>query len=326
MGVTTVKAEKVVTTSLALLEREVILPSTFWRDAAGDFTGTKNDTITIKVPAYTSSRKNTLRSGAGRTRDSLVERGVDVTLTSRLYKDVEITDENFTLDITDFMNQVMAPCLRSIVRGYEDECALLMEGATYANELTLNTSAPLTTLRRARKLLNNANVPMSDRFLAVGSDIEEFILNAQQLIENAARAGDDSALRDAEMGRIAGFRPFVTNALDPQIAVAYHRTAFVLNTRAPKVPAGAPWGATQSVGGFAIRAVQVLDPADIVNILATEAWVGTNVVEDFGYVNTKGKFVPGGDPENPVTPADSASGVEADMFVRAVKITDTTSA
>jgi hypothetical protein len=322
MAVKPIKAEVVVETALALLEREVLLPNTMWKDAAGDFRGKKNDTITIRLPAYTSSRKNALRSGGVRTRDSLSERSVDVTLTSRLYKDVEITDEEFTLDILDFTKQVMSPILRSIVRGYEDECADLMSGASYDNIVTIDTSNPLASFRRARKHLNNASVPMSDRYLAVGSDVEEYVLNAQTFQEQAAQLGDPSAMRDAAMGRVAGFQPFVSNALEPDEAFAYHRTAYVLNTRAPMVPSGAPWGQTMSAGGFAIRAVQIMDPTDIVNVLATEAWVGTNTVTDFGSIDDKGKFVPGEDPENPATIAGH-DAIESDRFVRAVKLSVT---
>jgi hypothetical protein len=320
MAVTTIKAEKVVATALALLEREVVLPATVWRDAAGDFAGAKNDTISIRLPSYTSSRKNTLRAGSARTRDALVERKVDVTLEARLYKDVEVTDENFTLDIVDFTQQVMAPCLRSIVRGYEDELADLFDAPTYQVEIEIDTTNPLAALREARKALNNASVPQSERFLAVGSDVEEVILNATQVQENIARTGDASALRDASMGRLAGFTPFVSNALAPDVAYAYHRTAFVLSSRAPMVPAGAPWGATMAQDGFAIRAVQVLDPTEIINILATEAWVGTNYVTDHGSLDANGKFIPSEDPGTPVTPAGH-DAVQSDRFVRAVKLT-----
>jgi len=313
MPVSTIKAEKVVETALALLEREVILPMLVWRDAVGDFRGSKNDTISIRLPSYTSARKNALRSGDVRVRDSLAERKVDVTLDTRLYKDIEVTDENFTLDILDFTKQVMSPCLRSIVRGYEDEVGELMSGATYATELVLDEANPYKTFVAARKALNNASVPQANRALVVGSDIEEFVLNATTWVANLAASGDPSALRDAETGRIAGFKVVVSNAIAPDEAYAFHQTAYALSTRAPMVPAGAPWGATLSEGGFAIRAVQVLDPTDIVNILATEAWVGTNVVTDFGSFDVKGKFVPGNDPANPSSDDD-------DLFVRAVKI------
>jgi hypothetical protein len=314
MGVATIKAEKVVETALALLEREVVLPRLVWTDAAGDFRGVKGDTISIRLPAYTKARKNTLRSGDPRTRDNLEERKVDVSLTTRLYKDVEVTDENFTLDILDFTKQVMAPCLRSIVRGYEDEVAILMDGATYEVELTLDEDNPYATFIEARKALNKAQVPQSGRALVVGADVEAFVLLATTFVANLAAAGDVSALRDAQTGRIAGFDVVVSNALlNPGSAFAFHKTAYALNTRAPMVPSGAPWGASMSEGGFAIRAVQVLDPTEIVNILATEAWVGTNVVKDHGTIDEDtGMFEPSEDP-------DLVNGTDL-IFVRAVKI------
>lgn len=330
MSVTTIKAKSVVDTALALLEREILLPGTVWVDPVNgaEFTGKIGDAVTIRLPAYAgNARKNALRSGGARTRDSLHERSVDVSLDTRLYKDVEITDEVNTLDIVDFTKQVMSPVLRSLIQGLEDEVAGEMESATYAQEVDFDDfDNPLKALRRARKLLNNASVPMSQRYLAVGSDVEEDILNAQEFQENAARTGDETALRDAAMGRVAGFQPFVSLSLEPDMAVAYHRTAFALPTRAPKVPDGAPWGAVESRNGFSMRVVQVLDPDTINNILASEIWTGSSVVEDFGYINDKGAFIPGADPDNPATPADSASGAEAELFVRAVKLTSSGSA
>lgn len=318
MSVTTIKAEKVVETALALLEREVILPNLVWRDAVGDFAGAKNDTISIRLPSYTKARKNALRSGDARTRDTLEERKVDVSLTSRLYKDVEITDENLSLDIVDFTKQVMSPCLRSIVRGYEDEVATLMEDATYEVTLELDETDPYKTFVSARKALNKAQVPQSGRVLVVGADVEEFVLLATTWVANLAASGDPSALRDAKTGRIAGFDVVVSNSIDPTTAYAFHKTAYALSSRAPKVPAGAPWGATMSEGGFALRAVQVLDPTDIVNILATEAWVGTNVVKDHGTIDgTTGMFEPSEDP-------DIEDGTDL-IFVRAVKIENASS-
>lgn len=97
-----IKATRVVSTALGLLVRELSLPQTVWRDAAGDFRGAKDDTISIRVHAYAPARKRALRSGAGRTKDTLHERKVDVTLDTDVYKDVGITDEELTLDIANF--------------------------------------------------------------------------------------------------------------------------------------------------------------------------------------------------------------------------------
>src|SRR3954451_3813641 len=107
MANTFLKPTRIVDAGLAVLARDLTLPNLVWQNAAGDFAGAANDTISIRVPAYASARTRALRSGAARTRDFVVERKVDVTLATDVYKDVEITDEQLSLDIVDFTNQVM---------------------------------------------------------------------------------------------------------------------------------------------------------------------------------------------------------------------------
>src|SRR5690606_20662143 len=141
-----IKAEKVLFAGLGALEREVVLPSLVMRNSFGDFKGAKNDTIIITVPAYTSARERGMRTGATRSRDNLNEGQVSVTLNTNLYKDVLITDEELTLDIRDFGEQVMQPITNAMVRGYEEEVADLMEGASYEHTVSWDANDPHSTL------------------------------------------------------------------------------------------------------------------------------------------------------------------------------------
>jgi len=309
--VTTIKPEVVVSAALGILSREVVLPALVWRDAGGDFAGAKNDTISIRLPAYFTARTRELRSGDARTKDSLVERKVDVTLDTDVYADVPITDEELTLDISNFGEQVLNPVLGGVVRALEDELIATMQGATYEREIEFDADDPQATLLRARRLLNDANVPQANRTLAVGSAIEEALLASAQN-RDVSQSGSDSALRDAVIDRRAGFTIVSVPGLDPYEAYAFHRTAFVMSSRAPVVPQGAPWGATMSSGGFAIRVVRVFDPNEVEDRLVVDSWVGTNVVLDAGTIGSDGKFVPA------TSPASDGSDL---LFVRAVKIT-----
>src|SRR5690606_41071083 len=79
-----------------------------------------------------------------------------------------------------------------------------MVTADYAYELDLDEDEdPYETFIEARKLLNMANVPTNDRIAVVGAEIEARILKSKHLSE-ADKAGDNSALRDAVIGRYAG--------------------------------------------------------------------------------------------------------------------------
>lgn len=304
-----IKAERVVATALGLLERDSRLAGLVWRDAAGDFRGAKGDTITVRLPAYAAAKKRGLRSGATRTKGQLIERSVDVTLTENLYLPIEITDPDLTLDIESFNRQVTGPVARAILRGIEDEIVAEAQSADYEFHLQLDQQKPHETITRARRHLNDAQIPMDGRALVVGSAVEEVILNSENFVR-VDHSGSDSALRRAQIGRVADFDVFYVPGLDPEEAYAFHQTAFVLNQRAPMVPNGAPWGAVDTFESFAIRFVQAIDSDSVVDVFHGDVFVGTNHVKDVGSI-TNGVFEPAEDPEE--------VGQE-EHFVRAVKI------
>jgi hypothetical protein len=299
MAITTIRASQVVSAGLGLLRRERVLGGLVWRVAAGDFTGSLNDTISIRVPAYAKARTRALRSGTTRVRDSLAETKVDVTLDTDVYKDVKISDEELTLDIANFGEQVLNPLMAGVADTIEDAIIAEMTNATYAKTLAFSYSGNAWTdlIVPARELLNNARVPQAGRILAVGSGIETEMLSTDLFVK-ANESGSTTALEEATLGRKAGFTIVSVPGLDPDEAYAFHATAFPLVGRAPVVPAGAPWGAVMSYDGYAIRAVRVLDSDEIVDVLALDSWVGTGVAKDTGYFNADDQF----------TPSDEAAG------------------
>lgn len=299
-----VKAERVVAAALGLLEREVVLPARVTRLAEADFVGARDDTVNLRVGAYATARTRALRSGASRTRDELTERTVPVKLSTDIYKDIRLTDENLTLDIRNFEEQVLQPAAAAIARKIEEELVATITGASYAKSIAFayaSGNAWKDLIVKARELLNKHRVPSGGRVLAVGSGIETAMLNTDLFVQ-AQQSGTTSALEEATIGRKAGFEIISVPALGPDEAYAFHPTAFGLAQMAPVVPAGAPWGATRAFGGFALRAVQVLDPNSIEDILALDAYLGTAAVKDAGYFDGDGVFHPAegqlGDPKD----------------------------
>lgn len=305
------KAERLVRTALGLLERDTVLARLVWRDAGGDFAGAKGDVINVRLPAYAKAKKRALRSGDSREKSALKERLVTVSLDNDIYLSVPVTDEELSLDVESFAAQVLAPMIGAEVRGVEDEILAEVEGAEYpeARIVTIDPDNPLPGITRARRLLNDARVPFSDRSLVLGSGLEEVLINK---LTPADESGSTGALREASLGgRLRGFNPFAVPGLDPEAGYAFHRSAYVLSSRAPAVPRGAPYGATGVFEGFAVRIVQAIDPDEVVDNVHTDVWTGTNHVTDVGEIDDNGFFEPAEDPE--------ASGVEA-VFVRAVKL------
>src|SRR5690606_22357644 len=296
---TFLKAEKIANFSLGVLEREIVLPALVWRDAGGSFKGAAGDTITIRVPARTTARTRDLRgtrqynasvgspatnvAGAGIiTMDELTETSVDVTLDTAAYSAVPITDEELTLDIVDFGAQIAEPQIRAVAEAIENAVASEMTGATYATtiEIPEDTTDPFDYIVDARVALNKANVPMSERRLVVGSDFEGLLLKSDEL-HQVDKAGTDSALRDATIGRLAGFpEVVVSNALPSNVGFAFHRTAYVLNMQAPAVPEGATYGSSRSAFGLAMRWIRDYDFRNVQDRSLFDVYFGTNHVVD----------------------------------------------
>jgi hypothetical protein len=283
-----IKAERIAAAALGILEREIVLPALVWRDAGGDFAGAGGDTISIRVPARTTARTRPLRGarpaaseGLGIiTMDELVEQKIDITLDEAQYSAIPITDEELTLDIVNFGMQILLPQVRAVAEGLENKLAAEMTGATYVTTLDVDPLDPYKTLVDARVALNKANVPMGERTCVVGADLEGVFLKSEHL-SHVDQSGSDSALRDAAIGRVAGFgNIYVSNALPSNVGFCFHRTAYVMSMRAPAVPDGASYGKSQSHAGLAMRWLRDYDFRNVQDRSLVDTYVGTNIVED----------------------------------------------
>jgi hypothetical protein len=300
---------KVVFAALGVLEREITLPALVWTDAFADWQGNRNDTITLRVPAFMQARTRALRGGAAITVDDLDETSVDVTLDTDIYKAVGVTDAEMSLDIADFGAQVLDPSVHSVARGLEDVLANAMDTATYETQITVDPADPYPAFVEARKALNKANVPMGQRFAAVGSNVEANLLVSDRLSKfDGAGQIAETALAEATVGRMAGFTIVQHPALDPDIAILGHKTAFALPMRAPVVPNGVSWGASQSWAGLAMRAIRDYDFTNTRDRLLVNMFAGCSPVTDKGHLDEHGRFIA------------STDGTDPAIFVRAVKL------
>jgi hypothetical protein len=305
-----VKAGQVVSGALGVLERDSVLLNFAWRDFGGTFRGALNDTITLRLPAYMTARTRVMRSTTAITLDELDETSVNVTLDTHVYKALRITDEEMTLDIMDFNSQVMAPAMSSVVRKVDDAIATEMASATPEVTVTLTESDPYLGIVDARIALNNANVPADGRFLILGANVEAALLKSNRLSQ-FDMSGSSQALREAVIGRIAGFTALSVPGLDPDTAIASHRTAFPVALVAPVVPGGASWGENRTWRGLSLRVVRDYLPTDSqgpADRFLTDTFLGTGVTLDRGTIGVDGRFVP------------SEDGTDDPILVRAVKL------
>lgn len=283
------KAETIASQGLGLLQRELVLPSLVQRFGPTDFLGAKNDTINIRILSLLAGREYEWRTrSAPIVVDELEETTISVALNKHPYSAVGVTDEELTLDIVSWGEQVARPQVRAVAERFEGYIATEMAvAANYAHTVAYQQGDPDSDTDKsfyraalaARKFLNDENVPAEGRVLLVGSDVEQAALLSPHLIK-ANEAGSDSALRDAIIGRIAGFTVVSSNSVAPDFAVAMHPTAFALGNVAPVVPAGASAGATISDGGLNMRWIRDYDSDYLRDRSVYSAFAGVASVKD----------------------------------------------
>jgi hypothetical protein len=282
------KAEKIISQGLGLLQRELILPRLVTRYGKADFVGTKNDTVNIRIPSLLTAREYEWRTRTNPiTFDDLEETTIPITLNKHVYSAVAITDEELTLDIASWGEQVARPQIRAVAEKLESYIATLMDtGTDYAHEVTYTEDSDpdartfYKALVQARKFLNQENVPASGRVVVLGANVEAAALNTTHLVK-ADESGDTSVLRDATIGRIAGFTVIGNvNSIDADAAYAFHPTAFAFANVAPEVPSGVPSGAGMTFESLALRWIRDYDPNFLRDRSVYSSFAGTASVED----------------------------------------------
>lgn len=288
------KATVINRTALKLLEREVVLPRVVWSFADAEFRGAFDDTVTLRLPAVLAAREYGWRNDRSSeiVVDDVTETAVPVTLNHDLYSAVAVTDEQLTLDIVDFAEQVLNPQVKAVARGLEDLIASTMTGATYASGHSLSVdnsdNAMWATLVEARKLLNEANVPRDNRYLVVGTEVEAELLRDDKFTRvDAAGEGGVSALREAMISRLAGFTIVGSNAIPGDQAFAFHPTAFALVNVAPAIPDGATFGSRMAESGLAMRWIRDYEPQRLRDRSVVSSFAGATSVEDDGAANSR---------------------------------------
>lgn len=283
MANTFLSSQRIAATALGLLQREIVLPRLVWSYGAADFRGAKDDTITLRVPAVLTARDYGMRNNRSSAivMDDLTELGVDVTLTSQPYSAVAITDEQLTLDIADFAVQVLSPQIRAVAEKLEDTIVAALADADVpaGSEVDWDPADPLGSILDARKVLNDNNVPMAGRALVLGSALERDVLGVDNLIRVDA-SGSDSALRDATIGRLAGFTVVTSNAIDADVGYAFHQTAIAFANVAPVVPDGATMGESRTYQGLSMRWIRDYDPTHLQDRSVVSCFAGASSVTD----------------------------------------------
>ena len=274
-------AVKIGELSIELLRRQIVLPALVSRVGSADYTGS-GGTTRLRVPVPREAHEQKTR-GESIEFDDIVEEEVTVGL-HHWYDACNLADEEMTLDLVNFGRQVLAPQVASVATAAENELADVMNGLDEDDEVAwapeADPDADEDTLLAIREKLSDDEVPLTNRAVAVGTDIATRLLKIDKFSRADARgAAGLTALESATLGTIYGMSVVESTAIEKGSAVGFQRSAFAFGNLAPIVPPDV-FGASVADNGLALRTVRVFNPNTLSNVSVVSTFAGASVVED----------------------------------------------
>lgn len=278
---TYLKPEKQIALALAMLEKRATLPLAFKRIDGGAFRGARNDTLTaFRTPGITRARDYEWRTRtAPIVLDRIARSETTITMNDHMYNAVPITDEEATLDLTSFQEEILSPQVDAIVQRADAKIfnTLVTNNAFKRTDLVLDeTKGVLSQLLGIKSVLDAQGTPKANRKLLVGANAANWIRLSGDLKEYD-REQATSTFRRATLGNVADFDLVEWEGIEDDSFYAVHESAIVFANIAPVVPEGAVYGVRQSFRSWALRLIRDYD---------------SNYAQDRSFVSTFGGVAP----------------------------------
>jgi len=203
MSNTTLTADVVARTALAILENELGVLKTVHRAYEDEFSNTVNgykvgDTISIRRPA-----DFTVRTGATLSAQDVIEGKTTLTIDQQVGVDFQFTSSDLTLKITDLSERVMKPAMSSIINYMANDVFSTMYKRLYhwvgTPGQTINSFADFAL---GPQRMDTMAMPMDGRNAALSPADHWGLLGSQTAlyIQDAAKG----AYREGSLGKIGG--------------------------------------------------------------------------------------------------------------------------
>lgn len=273
-------------TGLATLYNTMVLAGLVWRDFDSDFTGKQGDTVTIRKPAVFEVEE--FDRAQGITLQDVVEDSTDVTLDTIANVSFAVTDEQMTLEISDFSEQLLTPAMTAIAQKIDGDLAeALVDAASAAGQLaSAAPTAANAAFRAARAKLSRNKFPPSERYAVLSPEGTSAALGDDLLI-SVNRSGSPDGLREASIGRLLGFDTYESQVFGEgpgdkgqADGVAFHRSAVALASRTLALPmgVGSDQAAVENYRGLALRVVKDYDINKKQDVISVDFLMGVKAV------------------------------------------------
>jgi len=262
--------EQIAEVTAKLVGADLNLAALVHRDLEAEFGSGSGSTVKVRVPGAVPSRTRGIYDvSTPLASDEINEESISVTLSEHCYSNVALSEGDLDLDLGNFASRVLLPQATAVVKRVEREVAAAMT-STPETKLTYDPSNPATVFTAIRRQLRDNGVPAGVKLTAaVGSNVYADLMDGP--------TGSAGTTFDAD-GRVRGFDVVESTRLGADEIVAFVKEAFALVVRAPQVPAGAPYGASVSEGGFALRHLRAYDTSTAVDRSLVSSFVGVSAM------------------------------------------------
>lgn len=256
------KRKKWIAAIVGALSRDTTLPMAFTRYDGRGFIGAQDDTVTWKLPGMTKAREYEWRTRTNPiVLDMITRTSVSIKLDTHVVSAVPITDEENTLDLTSYAEEVLLPQKEAVVEFLEGRTKAALANIPFAGNPIDAAEAddPYKWALAVNAKLNKQGTPRTNRRLLVGSNAFGWLAQSDQLRQydpGQAR----TAFRQATLGTIANLEIVDGSlALGENDIYAVHPSAMVIANLAPVVAQGAVWGVRANHNGWSMRLQRSFD-------------------------------------------------------------------
>jgi len=279
---TYIKAEKYAALAVGALDLKAVLPQVFTKFDGGAFVGAEDDTVTFKLPGVTQARDYEWRTRTNPiVLDKIGRTKISIKLDTHTYSAVPITDEELTLDLSNFALEILNPQLVAVLERLEGKVMAGLRAAPFkvTNLAAAAADDPYDKALDWAQVLDDQHTPADGRKLLLGSNAWKWLMKSDSLVKYDPSQAQ-SAYRRATSGEIAGFEVVKSSRLAPNEIFAVHPTALVVANVAPENPDGATYSARQQYAGYGVRVLKDYDPNFLRDRSVVSTFTGVNSVND----------------------------------------------
>ena len=280
---TIIKAEQFTELGVEGLKSRAWLPPVFQMFPGDRFKGALNDTLTFPTQRFTIAGEYEWRT---RLQPVQLQRigttYATVKLDKHLVQAVPITNEQATMDIKSFGQEIVAPQVRAMIVEQNSQIMNALRAAPLAvtNIDATSNDDPYNVAVSAHMALSRAGVPDSGRFWIVGDNVEEWLLRSE-FLSNPARGGGDALVQENVIGRIRGFNVVKGSSLVGENEMFFgHKSGLLVANVAPEAPFNVPNSSRVSADGFSLMGTLTYSDAYQSSVSTLSTFMGVNSVND----------------------------------------------